>query len=275
MSLLSLPLEIRYEIYKLVFGNKTIGLVGHTDPRLCHGVCRIKGQKFHWFTCGPEDEPGWFKCVVHKNTQSQPRLPLLLTCRQIYSEAVYILWSDSPVYIPLIDSLLDFGTFSKIEAAVPQKNLQSIRSLEISFLHPAMDRFPQVLDEKWFEGWASVWSSVKKLKGLGRIQAWIAMDQEGEQEGNVMTAEQEERLFRPLMDLDWIGDFKVEVTWPANEQSESLLLDAPFHLTRDDEEPPDKPHVMDEENRKIRVTRAPRWNPLYIDDEETLSDTLG
>lgn len=72
------------------------------------------------------------------------------------------------------------------------------------------------------------------------IQAWVKMDQES---GNVMTAEQEARLFAPLIELDRIRHFTVEVTWPANEASEALLLDAPFHLVRDDNTIPDKPQL--------------------------------
>lgn len=65
------------------------------------------------------------------------------------------------------------------------------------------------------------------------------MDQElGE---DYMTAEQEAMLFAPLMGLDWLRDFKVEVTWPANEGSESFLRGAPFDLARNNDPIPGKP----------------------------------
>ena len=47
----------------------------------------------------------------------------------------------------------------------------------------------------------------------------------------MMTADQEARLFAPLMELGWIQDFKIEGTWPANEGFESLLLGGPFQTT--------------------------------------------
>lgn len=50
-----------------------------------------------------------------------------------------------------------------------------------------------------------------------------------------MTAEQEEKLFAPLMDLHWLRGFKVEVTWPPTEGSESLLRGAPFDLDRNND----------------------------------------
>jgi hypothetical protein len=42
----------------------------------------------------------------------------------------------------------------------------------------------------------------------------------------------EEILLRPLMELDWIPDFQVEVSWPADDNSERTLQNAPFRLTR-------------------------------------------
>ena len=63
--------------------------------------------------------------------------------------------------------------------------------------------------------------------------------------GNIMTAEQEARLFKPLLALalDGIREFEVEVTWPPNEDSEKLLAQAPFRLTRNDEPIRDKPEI--------------------------------
>lgn len=83
-----------------------------------------------------------------------------------------------------------------------------------------------------------MWDVVKLMKGLLHIQAWVKVDQES---GSAMTADQDARLFAPLMDLDRVEDFQVEVTWPANEGSEALLLDAPFCLARNDDPIPEKP----------------------------------
>ena len=74
----------------------------------------------------------------------------------------------------------DFRILLDLESALSPRRFYVIRSLEISFLHARLDH---------------------------RIQ----MDQVS---GNMLTADQEKRLFAPLMDLNWIQAFRVEVTWP-------------------------------------------------------------
>lgn len=56
-----------------------------------------------------------------------------------------------------------------------------------------------------------------------------------------MTAEQEERLFAPLMGVHHLREFDVEVTWPENEHSETLLRDAPFRPMRNGQPTPHNP----------------------------------
>lgn len=69
------------------------------------------------------------------------------------------------------------------------------------------------------------------------------MDQESGQD--YVTAEQEVRLFAPLMELHWLRGFKVEVTWPPTEGSEAMLRGAPFDLDRNNDPIPGKPIVPD------------------------------
>lgn len=88
-----------------------------------------------------------------------------------------------------------------------------------------------------------MWDMIKLTKGLLNIQAWVKMDQVS---STTLTADQEARLFAPLKELNCMRAFNVEVTWPANEASEALLLDAPFHLVRNDEPIPDKPELVAE-----------------------------
>lgn len=120
---------------------------------------------------------------------------------------------------------------------MPPRSFHAIRSLEISFLHGSIWRAIQTLDEGWFDQWTGMWDVIKLMRGILHIQAWVKMDQEI---GNTMTIDQEAKLFAPLMGLI-IRDFKVEVTWPANEGSEALLLQAPFRVARNNDPIPNKP----------------------------------
>ena len=85
-----------------------------------------------------------------------------------------------------------------------------------------------------------MWEVIKLMSGIRYIQAWVKMDQEI---GNRMTIDQEAKLFAPLMGLI-IRDFKVEVTWPANEGSEALLRQAPFCVARNNDPIPNKPEFV-------------------------------
>jgi hypothetical protein len=135
----------------------------------------------------------------------------------------------------------DFRILSDLKSVLSPRSFNAIRSLEISFLHACLDRRIQKLDEEWFYQWTGMWDVIKLAKGLLNIQAWVKMDQNS---GNMLTADQEKRLLAPLMDINWMRTFRVEVTWPANEASEVLLRDAPFHLERNDDPIPDKPELV-------------------------------
>ncbi|KAL2840304.1 hypothetical protein BJY01DRAFT_250084 [Aspergillus pseudoustus] len=91
------------------------------------------------------------------------------------------------------------------------------------------------LDQGWFGAWDGLWTDIRAMKGLVDVCVWIRMEQEREREhgqdgtalgsrtGNVMSVAQEARLFEPLMRVTSLRNFNVEVTWPANEASVSLV----------------------------------------------------
>lgn len=157
-----------------------------------------------------------------------------------YSESVDILWSHDTIHLQIMDSS-DLRIVSDLKSVLLPRSFHSIRSLEISFLHACLDRRIQTLDEEWFDQWTSMWDVIKLADGVLNIQAWVKMDQVS---GNMLTADQEARLFAPLMELKNMRAFNVEVTWSANEASEALLVDAPFQLLRNDDPIPDKPELV-------------------------------
>lgn len=146
-----------------------------------------------------------------------------------------ILWSSNPVHLQCLPSS-GFRHLSYLQSFISPLAFQSIRTLEFSFVHSVPDdRCILNLDDQWFSNWAGLWETVKGMKGLVRILPWIKMDQEiGE---NVMTAEQEQRLFAPLMGVLRVWDFNVEVTWPPAGDE---LDEKPFNLVRKDEPIPGK-----------------------------------
>lgn len=267
-----LPLEIRHQIYELVLGDNII-IITPVRRRVWQCFCRARGEKFHWFT------RAWLEDIrAHCRTHEVQipdegyrreveevrgnRLSVLLTCRQMYvphsspfgpriwclqyvirsySESAKVLWSARPIHMQILGGPLYFRVFPNMQASLAPRHFHAIRTLEISFGHSKLEHWAEVLDEEWFAGWNSVWDVVKDMKGLVQIQAWLKMEQAGDPGGNFMTAEQERRLFAPLMEVHHLQDFNVEVTWPENEASKELLRNAPFQLTRKDEPKPNQP----------------------------------
>lgn len=81
--LVKLPVEIRHRIYELIFEDKVIAFMLSGGPKLRHCVCPSKGQKYHFLGYKIQDG-SWCKCLTHDKDSTSKRLPLLLTCRQMY-----------------------------------------------------------------------------------------------------------------------------------------------------------------------------------------------
>lgn len=142
-----------------------------------------------------------------------------------------ILWAQNTIHLQAA-LFPKFQVLSHLRDALPSHSFQAIRSLEISCLHGIYHR-EQTLDKEWFGNWNGIWDNVKLMEGLLDLQVWLKLDQD-------VTTEQEARLFKPLMELK-IRNFILEVTWPASEDSEALLLGAPFSLVRNNDPIPGKP----------------------------------
>ncbi|KAL2822217.1 hypothetical protein BDW59DRAFT_163810 [Aspergillus cavernicola] len=173
--LAKLPVEIRYQIYELVFGDKIIAFTPGGGSDIRHCVCPAKGEKFHWFSWKTNNSTSWCYCTTHEREAISSRLLLLLPCCQIYSESVNILWFHNPIHVQMMGGPLDFRIFSDIQAALAPRNFHAIRSLDVSFIHPNISRWAQVVDDEWFTGWNGA----------------------GDPGGNFMTAEQEGRFTIP------------------------------------------------------------------------------
>ncbi|PGH05026.1 hypothetical protein AJ79_06913 [Helicocarpus griseus UAMH5409] len=244
-----LPLEIRSYIYELLLGGKTIHLIRTDEPKIRHCLCPFRRRKYHLVLFRPE-EASWCYCIMFNKgmpveedeepSRTKQRIPLLLTCRQIYSEAVNTLYANNTINLQMIQSA-DFQLLSDLENTLPPGRFHAIRSLEISFLHSSQSRKVQKLNDEWFARWTKMCTVIASMEGLLDLQIWLRMDQ-GDKAGNSMTAAQELRLFEPLMKINGLRSFRVEVSWPKDQGGENPLLDnVPFELTRSDALDPDRP----------------------------------
>ncbi|KAL4984004.1 hypothetical protein BDW68DRAFT_181075 [Aspergillus falconensis] len=131
--LVRLPVNVRCQIYKLVFGAKVIGITpaGSKGTKIRHFLCPAKGQKYYSFASTWGDEISWVYCPTH-DREPVTRMVPILTCRQIYSESVNILWSHSVIYLQSANAS-GFTVLTALQAAILPRNFRAIRPPEFRF----------------------------------------------------------------------------------------------------------------------------------------------
>lgn len=166
-----------------------------------------------------------------------------LTRRISYSEAIDILYSGNT--IRLLDS--DHSAYELpllLQHLFLPERFRAIRSLEIPITLTTMQNYLYyhrkelaLASGDWTGSLPqSTWDVITTMKGLRKLRVQFLckfqafVDAEDTEEG--LPSPTEEKLLRPLLKLGWIPDFGVEVSWPADQDSKRVLLDAPFKLTR-------------------------------------------
>ncbi|KAL4879255.1 hypothetical protein BJY04DRAFT_194124 [Aspergillus karnatakaensis] len=223
-AFLTLPYELRYQIYQDVFNDRDqVLILAGRGCKLLYCICPTRQYRYQPLIWTPRYQYSTCAdCGFHNRFQTRmhgSRIALLLTCQQIYHETADLLWGNTPVHLQFERHASEFGILSTLQRDTPHR-FHAIRSLEISLFQSPSGKHRCRLDDVWLTQWNRLWELIKSIKGLEHILACLKIDQG-------MTVAEEERLFWPLMDFYWLRTFKVETTWPVRE-----LRDAPFRLTR-------------------------------------------
>jgi hypothetical protein len=130
-----LPLDVRMIIYDLVLGGSTIHVsAANNNSRIYHFICqapdRITQSQSHdqchqLTTQRPSSNPR------EQYSQATGLLPLLVTCRQVYSEAIHTLYSSNAFEFTQIHTAFRFLT-----RMIPQPRLPVIRHLVLKMATP-------------------------------------------------------------------------------------------------------------------------------------------
>ncbi|KAJ5613151.1 hypothetical protein N7510_006345 [Penicillium lagena] len=219
--------ELREQIYHHVLGGKTI-LIGRGTSRL------------HTKWLPTEDGEGDPTIDEASGTKLR-RISLLLTCREIYSEAINILYSGNT--LQLDDGVLPaFELPAELRSVFVPQRFDAIRSLDVRvrFWH---FRDWQLYNRKWelqnSDGYRgplpdTVWDVIATMKGLRRLLVRFGGVEVGgpaaQPDRRFSWFTTEESALQPLMKIDWIPNFRVEVSWPENHDSKKLFENAPFQL---------------------------------------------
>jgi hypothetical protein len=130
-----LPLDVRVMIYDLVLGGSTIHVsAGDNHSRIYHFICQvpqritesqIHGQCHQLTTKRPTTSPR------EQHAQATGLLPLLVTCRKVYSEAINTLYSSNAFEFTQIHTAFRFLT-----RMIPQPRLPAIRHFVLKMAVP-------------------------------------------------------------------------------------------------------------------------------------------
>ena len=122
-----LPLEIRQKIYTYTLGTNLVHLV-LTPHRVAHIVCtKPTATDFERECC-----PSARGCFVPGSIEIAPsdiNVRLLRTCRQVYAEAMQMLYSTNTFDVD------DLSAFNQFAANAPPVGLSSIKSLHLHWIN--------------------------------------------------------------------------------------------------------------------------------------------
>ncbi|KAI4246093.1 MAG: hypothetical protein LQ352_006452 [Teloschistes flavicans] len=224
-----LPVEIRLQIWEEVLGGNLFHLNGSKHPiilecYLCRNFAKdtsTNNDPTHrmYSRCqGSQKEPCFFS---RPERASYRPLSVLLTCRQIYSEAVDVLYGANTFNIDTGDTVNAFV------------NVTGTRSLKVQTVHVNMamwrihyQEIPRTIESRHaFHAWRLSWSDLgDAFKGLQHLRLDIF---------GTSSTELSQSDLQPLLVLPMLKSFDL-VVWRDSNQPDStgqdLALSAPLQM---------------------------------------------
>ncbi|MCJ1250197.1 hypothetical protein MMC30_007423 [Trapelia coarctata] len=208
-----LPLEIRLRIYEYILGNTRLHLF-HPDPATapfplrylrCHEPTCLTSSCTPLTAC-PADtaQNQWRRIIAPPTHPDAMDLALLRTCRQIYAEAVDILYGSNIFHISDLNVLVYLANYR-----IRPQRLRAIRKLELRwnyYCDPAMWR--GCVHEPYDWGtWEEVWEIIGARMALSGLKVRLAYWGPGED------LSVDARWIAPMLKVRGIRDVEVAVEW--------------------------------------------------------------
>ena len=121
----TLPIEIRHQIYTLALGTHNTKPVAVTSAASSEKSDTSNAIKIRSY--GAALGSYWLKDGLTNHFYSRKRLTLLLTCRQIYHEASFILYTVNTFIFS------SFGALQLFARSIPLEHLRLIRRMRIEY----------------------------------------------------------------------------------------------------------------------------------------------
>ncbi|MCJ1362785.1 hypothetical protein MMC16_001891 [Acarospora aff. strigata] len=220
--LLRLPAEIRLKIYYEVFGGEVLHLI-QLPKRLAHVRCCS--------TLSATDVlrrciPGYrWPAVIMEMTKiktSSLDLALLQSCRQIYTEAIDIMYATN-----LFD-IDDPSTLLYLSQTIRPQRFAAIKYLQFSwaFMWPPF-AMPETKDPTWFPHddatWETFWRLIEtQMPGLLEL-TFVVQAQYPKQDWSL-----DEGWVQPLLRVRGLKEFRLELSYASNTAVVSNVLLEPF-----------------------------------------------
>jgi hypothetical protein len=219
-------------IYRKVLGDRRFHIV-LKENKLGHLVCRIDSD----LPCPPESEVRptascWGKSdgasiwrPMHgRRATDGDILPFLQSCRQIYSEAIDLLYSTNTFSFREMDCLRflanttlpsSFSQITRLEILSPMHWPIYDADIQNFFLDPPL--YPPYDEATW----EATWRLIAKMPNLKYL--WVKLYHcHGFRDSAF-----EKRMLAPLRKITQVKRFEVHVSWNGDE-----ITDAPFKLVR-------------------------------------------
>jgi len=231
-----LPFELRQIIYEEVLAGGDDGRVVHIirkHKRLGHWRCRIQDGLKLCETQSLRCISGWLAYKARVWTADKAGrlelrtddglLPLLRTCRAIYSEAIKILYSKN------IFHFYDPGDIRYFARAILPQRLGTIQSIimdweeRFSIFNPEnMD--PLQDDAEWY-AWRDTWRIISSMQGLKEVRVRLKSHK------FIVTKARRMKMCQPLLEVRGLQVF--ELILPPDDRREwDFVMDAPFTIVR-------------------------------------------
>ncbi|KAL2054458.1 hypothetical protein ABVK25_005206 [Lepraria finkii] len=225
--LAKLPLELRQLIWIECVGGMTVHLK-IWDRRLRGVCCRCPGMP-------------WCKHLRHFKTPHDELGPLdlLLTCHQVYSEAIEFLYSQN------MFKILNEDCLSYLPQLLLPQRINAIRYIRFEwFLKHAPDAETHQSKKDAahnFVIWKTVWQNLASMQGLEHL--WIELDIDKTWKHEWM--EQQSTVFEPVKAVTRPKYFKLIIPF-REDLEQARLAELPCQVRRPDEDQPDRfePYVV-------------------------------
>ncbi|EPE33633.1 hypothetical protein GLAREA_06646 [Glarea lozoyensis ATCC 20868] len=208
-SLMKLPTEIRLQIWAVVLGGRRFHLETPW-PRPLGQLCYFGhlSHNEHSLQCRPR------MSIKKRNMEKNLFLPILMSCRQIYAEAIPYLYSANEF------ALVHSNVMEYLPRLLLPQRIDTIRSLAFHWLHP-MDPLQTLQQESQqtdtrFVGlpstWNAIWGNISAMKGLRTLHVMLDVFAKHWMSLNEDVAA---RLMQPIRKVVNPADFILSLPFPS------------------------------------------------------------